>query len=285
LHSAVGALQFKWDRTFTSFSDRGPRARRLAVEEFLKFVASAGGGISPFEQSLLVGRLADLLHVPAESVHELLRRNSRTGATAVPAARSGQTDEVSDAAVYERAIAGLPAALTSSVEELFGLLFLRPACFGAADEVFAEAAAFVEPWRRMHALCVEAIESEGELTTAAIQARCQDRLLIELLMRAHRRVTPTPEAAIPAAYAAAHTRLVTELDLLRMSELRSQLGRPDPAAPTAGSEEAFLALLNVSRRQHAVLPAETLLNATTGRPAPGERPAPPERTSLAGREW
>lgn len=267
LQSAVDALQFKWNRTFTSFSDRGPRGRRLAVEEFLRFVvsASASGGISPFEQALLVGRLADLLSVPAQTIHELLRRGDRsTRAVSQPQVAADEQD-TSDSAGYDRAVAGLPAGIVAAVEELFGLLFLRPDCFGAADECFATAAGFAEPWRRLHAICVDAAEAEGELTSAAIQARCEDRLLIELLMRAHRRVTPTPD--VPVAYAAAHARLLTELDLLRMSELRSQLGRPAAMAPQDDSAEAYLALLNVSRRQHAVLPAEAMLNATTCRPA------------------
>jgi DNA primase len=130
LQSAAEALQFKWNRTFTSFSDRGPRGRRMAVEEFIRFVAttSVSGGVTPFEQTMLIGRLADMLAVPAETVHELLRRAKVVAKPAPKAPVTPSEEWVSDASAYDEAIAGLPHGLVTVVEELFGLLAMRPDC-------------------------------------------------------------------------------------------------------------------------------------------------------------
>lgn len=261
LLSAVDALQFKWNRTFTSYGERGSRGRRQAVEEFLRFVAgaSSAGGISALDQAMLVARLSDMLGVPTGVVHDLLSRfltKPRSEARSV-------TPDIVDSSAYDASIQGLPAALVASVEELFGLVLLRPDCFGATDEILAAAASYCPAWQQFHKLCVEIVETEGGLSSESLLARCDDALLCELLSRASARVSPADAA--PAVYAAAHDRLSAELDLLQLGELRGQLkGR---GADDATANAVFRTMLGLASRQSGPLPGDVRLGTTVRRPA------------------
>lgn len=253
LKGARDALEFKWTQALSAFGAGGPRARRAAVEDFVQFVAtiSVAGGVDPLQQSLLTGRLSDLLGVSPDAVFELLAGAKRTVRRRPP----GQTGPAVEMSEYEASIRGLPGGLVTAVESLLGLLLEHPGCWRLVDDAVAGAVALSQTWQRLYRLLVDAHEELGEYSMKDVIARCEDSALCELVGRARAR---SVGAASPAEhFEAARVRLGADLDALRMSDLRGAI---------RGSEDvaAYEACRGLTRGRESALAPEA-------RAAPGPR--------------
>jgi DNA primase len=253
LNRALDALEFKWSKALSALGHADSRGRRAAVEEFMRFVAGAtvAGGVDPLQQNLLVGRLSDLLGVPAEEVFDLLTRERRLLRQRQTAGATAAREVVSD---YEATIAGLSAGLVTAMETVLGLLLTGPDLWPAVDETVARGADRSETWRRLYRLLLEVQADVGKYSMGDIVSRCDDGALCELVSRARTRTTdPAPGAE---ALRAARDRLASELDVLRVSDLRDDLRR------SGGEDEAAFRALQASVRGAAgSLSAETRLSA------------------------
>lgn len=244
LQSAVPALEFKWSLMESSVRTGGANARREAVVEFVRFVGSVSGagGVDPLEQGMLVGRLAALLGIPADSVYALLstkRRTSRRDAPSTPDAQS--------LSAYDASIRGVPAVLVAVVEELFGCLIAEPACLSRIDDRFRRAVGHCGTWKRLLSLLEALHERFGDVSKADVVERIDDAITMECVDRALRRVASGESPS--DAFVMASGRLSAELDALEMSEMRAQLrsARPNDEA----GESAYVALISKARRQAA----------------------------------
>lgn len=250
LASAVDALEFKWSQTMRAFADGGPGSRRAAIEALLDFVArtTAAGGIDPLEQGLLVRRLAELMGLPPEAVHDMLAAARRRPRARTAADEAAAAEAESD---YAAAIRGLPSGLVAAAEDCFGLLLMEAACAAHIEEAFAQAVESVASWRRLYAIIQELRTQRGTYARADVIERCTDADVCELVGRACARVAGTVDAR--EAFRSAQARLSSELEALRMGELRHALCRE--TAATSG-DEVFGDLLRVARKQEFALPAE-----------------------------
>lgn len=259
LKQSIDALQFKWRLTVRAFGDRDERSRRAAVEDFLAFVAGVGtaGGIDPVEQGLLISRLSELLSVPAGTVYELLARAKSTVRRTTPssAVSSGETSE------YEATIQGLPRAVVTAVEDVFAAVLNDASLMQNLEAPFEAAIAYCDTWQRLHAICSDLSEQRSDFGRKDVLGRCEDSALCELVSRCCSRANADDAPAVTLR--AALERLGSEFDVLKMDALRGNLREPDNA--DKGAHRAFESLLAVSRKQHAVLPAEErmLNNAAT----------------------
>ncbi len=252
LQSARDALQFKWERTVRAFEGGNRAARRKAVETYLQFVArltSERGSVDPLQQGLLIGRLSELLAIPAATVHEMLESVRRSGPRGVrPSSR-----EVVEAAAYDEAIQGVSEALVNTIEEIFGLLLVRPECYRLLDDAIVDVAAEVPVWRDFLAMLADVLELEGVYTRAEIIRRCDDPVLCDLIGRACQRTVA--ETSVEEAFLSARARLTSELEALRLSGLRQALHAS--GGETAAAEAKWRELLSLAGRQTAtLLPAE-----------------------------
>lgn len=247
LQSAIAALEFKWNRTARAYSERGRQGRRDAVEAFLRFVArvTLAGGIDPLEQGLLVGRLGEMLSLPAGTVFEFLAK-ARSGVARETPERPVDVAEVSS---YDASIGGLPAGLVSAVEEQFGLALAFPEWFAELNEGLAAGAQYCEVWRRLYALLDRLAQRPGTYTKVDVIEGCEDGPICELVSRACARVAP--RSVTVEACGAARERVLSELELLRLGGLRGQLREKN--GDEEDQERVFRSLLDVARRQHGVL--------------------------------
>lgn len=248
LQSAIGALEFNWNRTVQAYGERGQQGRRDAIEAFLRFVArvTVSGGIDPLEQGLLVGRLSELLSLPAGTVYELL---ARAKATAVREP-SFRTPDISETSAYDASTSGLPAGLVSAVEELFGLALAAPEYFDELKEGLASASRHNETWGRLYGI-LEALARERQAYARSdVMASCEDSLLCDLVGRASGRIVE--RSVSPELCGAVIERARAELEIMQHAGLRASLrGKADED----GSPQ-YEALLNVAKRQHGVLAAD-----------------------------
>ena len=252
LQSAIGALEYKWNRVIASTAQAGPRARRDAVETMLRFVAeaSSGGGINPLDQGMLVGRLAGIVGLPPEAVYEQLaglrrrtpRRQLSESATSAEAVRAS----------YDEATAALPAALVACVEELIGIALVAPETFASIEGSLGAAAHHCGIWRRALGVMQRLTDGDGGLTLRGVVDAAEDAELCDLIDRARRRVPA--EADFGGMCEAARLRLAAELDGQRAEALRGQVF--DRSAAQETRDAAFRALLESTRRQHGVLDLE-----------------------------
>jgi len=257
LHSAVDALEFKWSQTVAGLEESDSRGRRIALEEFIQFVAGASlaGGLDPLAEGLLVGRLSELLSLPPRSIYELLA-TAKTTASRRPTA----TPETLAMPAYDASIRGLPAGMVAAAEELFGLVLTDATLWAGVDEVLVAAAARCETWGRLHAIFGQLREDCGVFTRGDVLRHCEDSALCELVSRAIERVDtglPTGEAC-----RAARERLTSEFEVLQMAELQGRT-RGQGAADRDG-HKAYASWLDVARRQHRVLAAGSRWNTETG---------------------
>lgn len=84
LNRAVDALEFKWLVTLARFhGDRSDAARREAMRDFLRVVASAcnGGAMDVIQRGLMVNQVAHVLHMDRSEVHRLLAASGRSGSS------------------------------------------------------------------------------------------------------------------------------------------------------------------------------------------------------------
>lgn len=253
LQSCQDALEFRWQRTLQAYEAAGPQARRAAVEDFVSFVAraSAGGGIDPLAKGLLVGRIAELLALPARSVYELL---ARTRVSAPAEAR--QTSDISESSAYAASLRGLPAGLVSAVEALFGVVLHDPPQYASAGVVLTTVSGLNEGWKRLAAI-LDRLAERGELNRAAVVAECDDAVLCELVARASDLLADPQRAAVAmdagALCAELMQRVRAELDLLRVGHLRGRLGRDADGVEQAAAYEM---LLRLGRTQSGLLGSE-----------------------------
>ncbi len=80
LNQAVGALEFRWREVSRrhGVGATGP-ARRRAVEEYLQQLSAwlGEGAIDPIQTGLLLNQLSQIVSLPAEDLHQQLRKMSR----------------------------------------------------------------------------------------------------------------------------------------------------------------------------------------------------------------
>jgi DNA primase len=253
LKEAVDALEFKWSKALTAFDHGDNRSRRAAVEEFVRFVANAtlSGGVDALQQNLLVGRLGDLLRVPAEEVFELLVNERRALRQRQPSASNASDAAVSE---YETTIRGLSAGVVTAMETVFGLLLTSADHWPTVDETVASGAGRSETWQRLYRLLLDVHTNMGEYSIGDVVARCEDGALCELVSRARARVAGAVPGAV--AFRAARDRLADELNVLRASDLCDDLHR------SGGEDEAAFRALRASTREAAgSYSAETRWNA------------------------
>jgi DNA primase len=254
LPSALGALEFKWNRTNRAYLDRGPRARRDAAGAFLQFIAqtTAAGGVDPLEHGLLVGRVSELLRVPSAEVYEWLARYRTRGGRAATADAPGSSvpsDPVgSGQSDYDASLAGVPAGLISAVEEVFGLALAAPERWDRLDSSLAAACRHSAAWRRMYELIAALQAGADPWGRSDVQARCDDATLCELVGRAAERVSTL--GVSDEGLEQACGRVSAELDALRFEALGSRV-REGSAAHE--QDAAFRSLLEVARRREGAL--------------------------------
>lgn len=242
LPKAVDALRFKWERTAALIGLADARSRRVAVESFLGFVtrSAMAGGIDPLQQGLLVGRLSDLLSVPAASVYEMLARSKQ-------ARRISPSSAENDGTIpeYLRSIRGLPAGLVSAAEETLGFLVTSSDNLRLIDDSVPAALARCEMWFRLYDLCLNLVEESGVYDRAAVLERCEDSTLFDLIRAACARVDGAADG--DAVFRSAIKRLASEVDLLEVEELRCQLR---DALPNSDAAQKFQQQVLLARRWH-----------------------------------
>jgi DNA primase len=262
LKGAVDALEFKWSQTLKAFGAGGQQAKRIALEKYLHFVAGAtlAGGLDPLQQNLLIGRLSDLLGVPAGSVFELLAGAKRTLARE-PSRAVAEQEGASD---YEGSLRALPAGLVTACETVFGLLLTCPRAWRGIDDTIVRAVAYSQTWQQLYSVFLDVHADVGEYSVGEVMARCEDSALCELVSRASARVTGV--TAAEEELSVVQQRLADELALLQMSDLRERLPK---AGPDTAGEDLFAALRAAARKHESPVPAECRWNAAT--PAPSAR--------------
>lgn len=259
LRNAVDALEFKWSTVIHNLAGPEVRARRLAADAFLAFLASVGaaGGIDPLELGLLAGRVSSLLGVPADAVYDQLARSRAVGWTSAPRDATPATDERS---TYDESVRGLPAGLVGAVEELFGWMITSPQVFDRAAEPLVGIAGACEAWDRLHEICRDLWQNAGGFTKEDVLAQCDDSLTCELVGRAFSAVRDV--AATEESFVAALDRVASETDVVRIGGWRATLRGHESESQRAS---AFEALLNAARRQNGVLPIERRGGSMGGR--------------------
>ncbi|MGE0480805.1 MAG: DNA primase [Phycisphaerae bacterium] len=259
LRNAVDALEFKWSTVIQNLAGPEVRARRLAADAFLEFLAGVGaaGGIDPLELGLLAGRVSSLLGVPADAIYDHL---SRSRAAARPQVAHNDALPIDERSSYDESVRGLPAGLVGAVEELFGWMITSPQVFDRAAERLVGVAGACEAWDRLNEICRDLWQNAGGFTKEEVLAQCDDALTCELVGRgftAVRGVVPTEEG-----FVAALDRVASETDVLRIGGWRAAL-RGSDGEPQRAS--AFEALLDAARRQNGLLPIELRGGSTGGR--------------------
>ena len=253
LQSSIDALEFKWNVTRSAFERAGRRGQREAVDGFLQFIARAGAarGLDEAEQGLVIGRISDLLAVPVRTVYEMLAR-ARTAVRREAIVITPDTSN--DSSAYEASIQGMPAGMVAAAEELFGYAIAGGALTERLDERLSAAAGHCPAWRRL----VEVLRNlgdQGAYSREEVFAALDDAELCDLAGRSVARVQDG--AGDEAGADAAAERLMSELELLRIDNLRGRLRQAE--VPVDERDRAFRSLLDVARRRHGVLGAEQRL--------------------------
>ncbi len=248
LKRAVEALEFKWNQVVRAFGATDQASRRRAIEEFLQFVAGAtlGGGFDPLEQGLLVGRLSELLRLPEEEVFGLLARSKqalRRVGSVVAATSEGLE------AGYRNSVRGLPGGLVRACEEVLGLLAARPQCWQWVTEAVPQGMQHSQTWERLWQLLLDVHAEAGQYSIGELQARCEDSVLADLVLRWAERVADLED--VDQAFVAARDRLAEELEVVRGRESLDRL-----RASRGENAEDFEELCALSRGKSRVLPLE-----------------------------
>ncbi len=269
LQSAIGALEFKWQRTRQTLASSGPRGQREALESLLVFIGSISesGGLDPIQQGVIVSSISDLVGVPAGTVYEMLQR-----ARSAPRRQSPrETDAWGETESYRASVRELPGGMAAAVEELFGVALRMPERRAAVSEQLETVRAHATTWARLLDE-MSRLEAQGvEPTLGTVMERCDRPDVLELVGSAAQRV---PAGGVSDEQcAAAGARLALELERMRMQALRERLAKPDGSPHE--QEQAFRSLLAVGRRQNAFLAAEQEVRAPGADPAETTNPARP----------
>lgn len=252
LQSAGDALEFKWRLLSGSLGKGDAVGRRSAIEQFMRFVASAGaaGGLDPLTQGVLVGRLAELLRLPSAEIYEWLarsRRNAAPGpANSVVEPGDGQS------ARYDHQVSQVPTGLVTAVEALLGLVLSGGARLEAVYSALSAAVGYCGAWRQL-LYRMEEVQAAGHAPTIeALLAASDEPLLLELIACVTRESggADAPQGADADDLASEVAQRVRgELDLLRLAGARQGLaGAPEDAAAL------FEACLRMGRSHNGVLP-------------------------------
>jgi DNA primase len=246
LQSAIGALEFKWNRTAASFSGATAGSKRDAVEAFVGFVGrvTQAGGIDPLDQGLLVGRLSELMGVPTGVIYDLLSR-VRIVRPATPDNSNIDNAEAS----YDASVRGLPPGLISGAEAMFGVTMLA-GLTQRCDESLSLVAGFCRPWQRLLERLREVADAGMAVSRESVLSEEMDAELCDLVSRACSHVSAGQE--LEEAGEEIRLRLVAELEALRMGRLKEGLRTASPE----DRERSFRSLLDVARRRHGVLSVE-----------------------------
>jgi DNA primase len=249
LKDAVDALQFKWLQAVKSLGDRGGQSRRAALEEYVEFVAgmSSAGGLNPLDQNLVIGRLSELLGVPPDEVFALFARARR--AIRRPDSKVGSAEAVSE---YAASVRAMPAGLVTAAESVLGLLLRDNRYWPAVSDAVAAGMTHSETWQRLYEVLVEVHQDVGEYSLEDVMAHCEDSALCELIERALARVLDRETDV--EAFAAARDRLTSELDVLRMGDLRTNVHAEQARGQDA--DATFQSLCEMARKHHAALSAD-----------------------------
>lgn len=262
LHSAVGALEFKWLGTVAAYSSRGNAGQREAVNAYMTFIArvAAAGGIGPVEQGLLVSRVGELLSIPADVIYDALAAERRRIGRRSVAADAGGTSERS---LYAQSTAALPAGLVASAEELCGIVLNAPERYEQLHGALAMIAVRNEVWGRLEKLVADDAERDVVPDRERILSGCDDAAVWELVSRACRRMRG--REITDALCTSVTDRIAAELALLRVEHLRSGLVR---TADGPQGDAAFRTLLEVTRRQRGGFSVKHRMSAPPGAGAP-----------------
>lgn len=248
LQSAIDALEFKWRSALKALASGGPRARREALESFIQFIARAAAGrsLDDAQFGLIIGRLAETLKLPSHSVYELL-------AKAKSAIRHGSSvptpDPSNETSAYAASIQGLPGGLVAAAEEMAGFSLTAGVLSDRLDEGMTLAGGHCCWWRSLHVIVQRVSEGRETYALEDVFAELEEAPLCELAERGLSRVRGREKDA--AAQEAARQRLVSELDILRIENLRGRLQQPE--TNEAERDRAFRSLLDLTGRQHNVL--------------------------------
>ena len=247
LQSALEALEFGWKRTVEAYSEREGQGQRDAVEAFLRFIArvTLAGGMDALDQGLLVGRLSELVALPAGAVYELLAK-AKNAAARESASRRPDTSESS---TYEGSTRGLPSGLVSAVEEAFGLALAGPEEFSELREGLAAGAPRYDAWGRLYAIMEGLVGQQGSYARADVIERCDDSVLCELVSRASARAGS--RFVGEEMCRVVNARILSELEVSHVGRIRGQLR--GVGSDGDEQERAFRSLKDVARRQPGVL--------------------------------
>lgn len=211
LQTARSALHFKWEQTQTAF-ESGGGSRRTAIEAYLAFVVGVcdSGAVDPVEQGLLLGRLSELLGLPAEQVYSYvgaLRRQRRS-----------QKSKTDGAAPADSRSTGpkIPAGLESAVEELLGLLVRSSECMQLVNDDFLRGVRQNPAWERLYQLMQNCFEEHSRFSQADLVGACDDAETLAILSKVTQRV-PAEVLDSPAIREMFHStcsRLAEELSLM-----------------------------------------------------------------------
>ncbi|MCC6360011.1 MAG: DNA primase [Phycisphaerales bacterium] len=248
LQSAIDALEFKWRSALKALGSGGPRARREALEAFLQFIAKAAAGrsLDDAQFGLVIGRLADTVKLPSRNVYELLAKAK----SATRREASVQTPDTSnESSAYAASIHGLPGGLIAAAEELAGFALTAGVLSDRLDEGLTLAGGHCPWWRSLHSVVQRVSETRENFALEDVFAELEEAQLCELAERGLSRVRGREKDA--SAMEAARQRLVSELELLRIENLRGRLQQSD--TNEAERDRAFRSLLDLAGRQHSVL--------------------------------
>ena len=145
----------------------------------------------------------------------------------------------------------LSVGLVTAVEELFGLALSTPESFGEMEEVLGSGARLCEPWRRLNGILEKLVQQRSSYVKADVIDSCDDALLCELISRASARAVW--DGGNAEVCQAVRARLTSELDLLRMEDLRGRLSQR--SHDQEDQERTFESLRDAARRQHGLLGA------------------------------
>jgi hypothetical protein len=251
LHSALDALEFKWQSTVRAYGGSDAFARRAAAVDFVRYVARLGcfGGMEPLAQGVLASRLSELLSLPARSVYDMLAGARAAQEGGAPS----ETPDNSKASAYGVEIRGLPLGLVAAVEGLFGVALAAPRFWPQVAEPLSAAGKEGRAWRRLCGVLERLSEERGVWSPEEVLAECEDDAAAGELVRracaAH--VGSNIDADLVSSLC---RRALDELELLRMADLRSRLRSSEGSG--ADREQAYRALLRAGRGRHDVLGVE-----------------------------
>jgi DNA primase len=251
---ATDALAFKWEQTRQRLADGDLRSRTETIETFLNFVAATTtrGELDPISFGQLVGRIGDLIGLPSAEIYRLLTQ-SRATIQARTTARQNQSTldipEGEEEHSYRDTLRGLPLALISPVEMIFGLLLEEPQLFNQLDERFDKAVSHNEIWREFFDLCCASVDTHGQVDKDAIFGHCDDNALIDLYGWSQLKDRlPIDSAERIAIFPGLMNRLTDALATVTWRDASDRLrDKPDP--------------------QHAMQIFQSQINAARGRPS------------------